>query len=101
LTDLRQTAVNNESFGRVAIHLKLHDHLWHNSKSLEWEIGSFVSWYTTNCTQDTPPDMLKQEGPKVLGDLFEALAGAVLIDTNFDIDRTWKLLYPLYGFSSG
>ena len=63
---------------------------------MQCDVDGFVQWYNANCTQDTPPDQIKQEAPKILGDLFEALAGAVLIDTNFDIDLTWSLLQPLY-----
>ncbi|ORY53275.1 ribonuclease III [Rhizoclosmatium globosum] len=57
LTDLRQAAVNNESFCRLAVSIGLQEHLRHIHGS---------------CRCDT-------EGPKVLGDLFEALVGAFML----------------------
>jgi endoribonuclease Dicer len=35
------------------------------------------------------------EVPKVLGDIFEALAGAVYIDSGLSLDTTWKIFYRL------
>lgn len=35
------------------------------------------------------------EVPKVLGDLFEALIGAVFLDTNMDLNKTWDVVQKL------
>lgn len=35
------------------------------------------------------------EVPKVLGDLWESLAGAVYLDSGKDLARTWAVFYPL------
>lgn len=35
------------------------------------------------------------EVPKVLGDVFEALAGAIFIDSDRSLDAVWKVFYRL------
>jgi len=35
------------------------------------------------------------EGPKVLGDLFEAVIGAVLVDSNYNVTTVWRVFRPL------
>lgn len=38
--------------------------------------------------------MLQVPAPKVLGDLFEALTGAVFVDCGGDLELTWRVLQP-------
>ena len=33
--------------------------------------------------------------PKVLGDIFESLAGAVFLDSGLDLVRVWEVFYPM------
>lgn len=33
--------------------------------------------------------------PKVLGDVFESLAGAVFLDTGMNLQKTWKVFHAL------
>ncbi|VEL42837.1 unnamed protein product [Protopolystoma xenopodis] len=35
------------------------------------------------------------EIPKVLGDIFESLAGAVFLDSGLSLDTVWRVFYPL------
>jgi len=35
------------------------------------------------------------EVPKVLGDLFEAVAGAMYVDCGQDLDRVWQVYLPI------
>jgi endoribonuclease Dicer len=35
------------------------------------------------------------EAPKVLGDIFESVAGAVFLDSGMDIVVTWKVYYRM------
>jgi len=35
------------------------------------------------------------EVPKVLADVFEALAGAIYIDSGYSLDKTWAVFYRL------
>ncbi|XP_047315679.1 endoribonuclease Dicer homolog 1 [Impatiens glandulifera] len=97
LTDLRAAAVNNENFARVAVKHKLHLHLRHGSSALEKQIRDFVR---------EAQDELSKPGfnsfglgdckaPKVLGDIFESIAGAIFLDGGCDTSRVWKAFQPL------
>lgn len=35
------------------------------------------------------------EVPKVLGDIFESLAGAIFIDSNYDLKVVWKVYFNI------
>lgn len=35
------------------------------------------------------------EIPKVLGDIFESVAGAIYLDSGLSLDTLWKVYYPL------
>lgn len=35
------------------------------------------------------------EVPKVLGDLFESLAGAIFLDSGNSLETVWRVFYPL------
>jgi endoribonuclease Dicer len=41
------------------------------------------------------------EVPKVLGDLWESLAGAVFIDSGRSLDTVWKVFYRLMQYEIG
>lgn len=34
------------------------------------------------------------EVPKVLGDIFESLVGAVFLDSDMSLDVVWRIFYP-------
>uniref|UniRef100_A0A0D9VNU3 Endoribonuclease Dicer homolog 1 n=1 Tax=Leersia perrieri TaxID=77586 RepID=A0A0D9VNU3_9ORYZ len=97
LTDLRAAAVNNENFARVAVKHKLHVHLRHGSSALETQIREFV--------KDVQEELLKPgfnsfglgdcKAPKVLGDIFESIAGAIFLDSGYDTSVVWKVFQPL------
>ncbi|PAN51890.1 hypothetical protein PAHAL_9G627400 [Panicum hallii] len=97
LTDLRAAAVNNENFARVAVKHKLHVHLRHGSSALETQIREFV--------KDVQEELSKPgfnsfglgdcKAPKVLGDIFESIAGAIFLDSGYDTSIVWKVFQPL------
>ncbi|CAM6082260.1 unnamed protein product [Calypogeia fissa] len=97
LTDLRSAAVNNECFARVAVKHKFNKYLRHGSGFLLKQIEEFVETYKNSA------DTMKNssygwdgvKGPKVLGDLVESIAGAILVDSGFDLDTVWKSMKPL------
>ena len=105
LTNARQSAINNESFARLAVKYNFHQFLRINSPHLQIEIDRFademrklgeirndIDMVPANTTYI--PELLNQlhthvsvAAPKVLGDLFEALMGALLLDSNYDINH--------------
>ncbi|URE48714.1 Ribonuclease III domain [Musa troglodytarum] len=89
LTDLTSASVNNENLAhKVAVRHKLQQHLQHNSGLLLEKITEFVKRLEDS---DENKYMLLSNGtskvPKVLGDMVESIAGAVLIDTKLDLDK--------------
>ncbi|XP_060208248.1 endoribonuclease Dicer homolog 3a isoform X1 [Lycium barbarum] len=89
LTDLRSASVNNDNFAYAAVKRELHVHLQHRSGYLESEISSFVKSVSNSCS------LQGNKAPKVLGDLVESIAGAILIDTKLNLDEVWKIFEPL------
>ncbi|KAI9366884.1 hypothetical protein DFJ73DRAFT_891325, partial [Zopfochytrium polystomum] len=95
LCDLRQAAVNNESFCRLTVKLGLHKLLVHSSPVLQGQIGAYLLYLSQHDLSKLHPTDTTHEGPKVLGDLFEAVVGAVFIDSGRSITSTWQIFGPL------
>ncbi|KAH7414675.1 hypothetical protein KP509_14G005300 [Ceratopteris richardii] len=101
LSDLRSAAVNNECFARSAVKHKLQRYLRHGSGELLSQITSFVEAVEASDREDQEQSFGWEgaQGPKVLGDLVESIAGAILVDSGFDLDRVWtvmlRILSPL------
>ena len=47
---------------------------------------------TPDTSELLPEDI---EVPKVLGDIFESVAGAIFLDSGMSLDAVWKVFYPL------
>ncbi|KAJ6957432.1 endoribonuclease Dicer [Populus alba x Populus x berolinensis] len=87
LTDLRSASVNNDNFAQVAVKQNLYTHLLHCSTLLQSQIREYVNSFHES-DQGT-------KAPKALGDLIESIAGALLIDTKFNLDGVWRIFKPL------
>lgn len=113
ITIARQTAVCNEAFGRIIAHHELEKCLRIRSPKLQMEIGAFCEAYRkeeqASFGKDTGEEepLLKMRriepqklppAPKALGDLLEGIAGAILVDLHFDIDRFEKTFLPIIRF---
>ncbi|KAG2602779.1 hypothetical protein PVAP13_5KG708000 [Panicum virgatum] len=96
LTDLRSASVNNENFAQVAVRHNLHHFLQHSSGLLQDQITEYVnSLEGSSMDRTNLPSSGSSRGPKVLGDIVESIAGAILIDTKFDLDVVWRVFKPL------
>lgn len=87
LTDLRSASVNNDNFAQVAVKQNLYSHLLHCSTFLQSQITEYINSFHEP-VQGT-------KAPKALGDLVESIAGALLIDTKFNLDDVWRIFKPL------
>ncbi|PJF19463.1 hypothetical protein PSACC_00742 [Paramicrosporidium saccamoebae] len=94
ITQCRQTAVCNEAFARIAVHHGLQKYLRITTPSLQMEIDLFTSAYhgSEENERSLPP------APKILGDLFESIAGAVLLDCHFNMETVGSVFVPLLEF---
>ncbi|CAI9755614.1 unnamed protein product [Fraxinus pennsylvanica] len=93
LTDLRAASVSNDNFAIAAVKHNLYLHLQYGFSNL----GSQISEYVKSASDLSKTSILTQaiKAPKVLGDLVESIAGAMLIDTNLDMNKVWKVFKPL------
>ncbi|KAF1002409.1 endoribonuclease Dicer homolog 2-like isoform X2 [Apium graveolens] len=95
LTDLRSASVNNDCYSLSAVKVGLQKHILHASQKLQWQIASAV--------QDLDPSLMgatfgwesENSLPKVLGDVIESIAGAILVDSGYRKDIVFRSIRPL------
>ncbi|KMS95354.1 hypothetical protein BVRB_009010 [Beta vulgaris subsp. vulgaris] len=92
LTDLRSASVSNENFAQVCVRRNLFQHLQHCSESISKQITEYV---TLVMAAEDSKSLQGRQCPKVLGDLFESIAGAILIDTKLNVEELWRIFLPL------
>ncbi|XP_034947667.1 endoribonuclease Dicer-like [Chelonus insularis] len=107
LTDLRSALVNNITFGCLTVKYKLNTALLSYTPTLFESIDNFVKFqeHRNYVVDDELLRILLEEDdcdvaeyvdvPKVLGDIFESVIGAVYLDSGKDLTRTWSVLYSL------
>lgn len=89
LTRARQSIINNDALASIISHFKLHSYLRINAPYLQQEVAKYTnspnssSQVVSQSLQDLD-NPLSMTAPKVLADVFEALAGAILIDCGCD-----------------
>uniref|UniRef100_A0A182T437 Dicer-2 n=1 Tax=Anopheles maculatus TaxID=74869 RepID=A0A182T437_9DIPT len=104
LTDLRSALVNNVNLACVLVRYDLHLYILSQSPSLTDTIGKFVDVQRNNnnrtgdwvrlLTEESDIPMADYvDVPKVLGDVFEALIGAVYLDSKNDLGAVWQVCY--------
>lgn len=113
LTDLRAALTHNGFFGQLAVKHDFHVHLKINSYELYRSIHSFAVKFKKDVTDvvygnfmqllDERETKTLEETvvPKVLGDVFESVAGAIYLDLNYSLDEVWRVFYPLMRIELG
>lgn len=87
LTWAKRGAVCKPTQVAVAIkRLSLQTHLLYCSSILSTQIESNVSLYNEMSYADVVNQAWKMDPPKALGDILEAVVGAIYVDCGFDID---------------
>lgn len=112
LTDLRSALVNNNTFASLAVRCNLHKHFLCINNQLQVLIDRFAQYIESKKFEIDDEvlilleekDVEKNIGlklaeyidvPKALGDIFEALAGAVYLDSNKDLKTVWKVFHRI------
>ncbi|XP_035891817.1 endoribonuclease Dicer [Anopheles stephensi] len=106
LTDLRSALVNNVNLACVLVRYDLHLYILSQSPMLTDTIGKFVDvqrnnnnrtgdWVRLLTEESDIPLAEYVDVPKVLGDVLEALIGAIYLDSNNDLGVVWKVCYRL------
>uniref|UniRef100_A0A2P2JM52 Endoribonuclease Dicer homolog 2 n=1 Tax=Rhizophora mucronata TaxID=61149 RepID=A0A2P2JM52_RHIMU len=101
LTDMRSASVNNDCYAQSAIKGGLHKHILHASQKLHKDIADVIR----NFEEITSEEKITSEStfgwesevslPKVLGDVIESLAGAILVDSGYNKEAVFKSIMPL------
>ena len=111
LSDIRGASVNNDCLSLLSVGLNFHKYLLHNSTSLQQNIDAYLYYLNTLKAKggfvgsgmsisvasmaDSYDGGSGFTAPKVLGDLFESVAAAVLVDSNWNVNLVWEVLEPL------
>ncbi|GJX71797.1 endoribonuclease Dicer homolog 2 [Tanacetum coccineum] len=95
LTDLRSASVNNDCYAQSAVKVELHKHILHGSQDLHRHIATAVSDFDILSSETTFGWESETTFPKVLGDVIESLAGAILIDSGYNKEQVFASIRPL------
>lgn len=105
LTDIRSALVNNITLACLCVRYNFHLHILHQNAILTEKIAGFSTFQAAHSHNITDQVLLLfTEGevmgefvdvPKTLGDIFEALIGAVFLDSGNDLLKTWSVIYRL------
>nr|BAX36483.1 Dicer4 [Planococcus kraunhiae] len=107
LTDLRASLVNNNTFGALCVRLGLHKFLLSNNKNLTDAVNRFIEYQEERDYEIHGNEMMvlisesdvkiaeEVEVPKVLGDLFESIAGAIYLDSGNSLETVWRIYYNI------
>jgi len=106
LTDLRSALVNNITLACICVRNKFHTFLLHRSTKLVESMLRFIK-HQEDKDHKIDNDILflieeretkiseAVDVPKTLGDIVEALIGAIYLDSGKDLNVTWKIVYNL------
>lgn len=108
LTDLRSALVNNNTFASLVVRCNLHKSLLMVNAKLQSMIDRFVD-YIESKKYEIDDEVLilleEQEAemhlaeyidvPKILGDIFEAIAGAIYLDSGKNLNTVWRVFYRI------
>ncbi|GFZ06041.1 dicer-like 2 [Actinidia rufa] len=95
LTDLRSAMVNNDCFALSAVKSGLHEHIVHTSQPLHKFIVDAVHNFEQLSLSSTFGWESEETFPKVLADIIESLAGAILVDSGYNKETVFKSIRPL------
>ncbi|KAI3711420.1 hypothetical protein L2E82_41495 [Cichorium intybus] len=88
-------SVNNDCYTQSAVKVELHKRILHGSQDLHRAIVNTVHDFDHLSLKSTFGWESKTSFPKVLGDLIESLAGAILVDSGYDKERVFQSIRPL------
>ncbi|OWA52488.1 Endoribonuclease Dicer [Hypsibius exemplaris] len=113
MLDMRSALVNNRTFSTLAVKYNYHSHIKFRNLRLYNHIEEFVQEVQEKdqdvltleadmmCTNFDDEKDTEEEGfeeadaPKVLGDVFESVAGAIFVDSGLSLDVVWRVYYNI------
>ncbi|XP_073247902.1 endoribonuclease Dicer-like isoform X3 [Porites lutea] len=105
LTDIRQALVNNNIFAAIAVKYEYNKYLRQMSPKWFKSIETFITRLDDEKEENlgiadpfiiiSTKDEEGIEAPKVLGDIYESVAGAVFLDSGMDLTKVWEVYYRM------
>ncbi|KAI9556129.1 hypothetical protein GHT06_018703 [Daphnia sinensis] len=99
LTDLRSALVNNTTFAVLAERYEFHRYFKHLSPTLNQIMDKFIKAQEENGHSINEEYYMIEaedvEVPKVLGDVFESVAGAIYLDSHMSLNAVWRVYYNM------
>ncbi|KAL0358761.1 UNVERIFIED_CONTAM: Endoribonuclease Dicer2 [Sesamum angustifolium] len=95
LTDLRSASVNNDCYAQAAVKAELYKHVLHASPELHRQIVHTVCNHVVLPSASTFGWESETNYPKVLGDIIESLAGAIFVDSGYNMEVVFQCMRPL------
>eukprot|EP01119_Soliformovum_irregulare_P004875 TRINITY_DN1603_c0_g2_i4.p1 TRINITY_DN1603_c0_g2~~TRINITY_DN1603_c0_g2_i4.p1 ORF type:complete len:1309 (+),score=451.08 TRINITY_DN1603_c0_g2_i4:63-3989(+) len=94
ITDLLIFLVNNDMFAQLTIRYGFHRHIHLESEDLAVAIQKYVDGIPSTWDLDAmiARSSFGSDAPKTLGDIWESIAGAILIDSDMDLNKL-KTIY--------
>ena len=102
--------MNNNTLAGICVDRELHGHLLLRSPELFHKITQYCENYKDTSTEKNAitsnlerlnevevPEIELVEIPKALGDMVEAILGAVYLDSKCDLKQTWSVVKKIYG----
>ena len=109
LTNLRQSLVNNKFFGHLSVKHNFSKYMCYQSQDVFKKLSEYCAIHSRyspdigylNLNHDNSQlenecgvvDDVDMDPPKFLADLFEAVAGAIYLDSNCSLNAVWKCYY--------
>ena len=102
LTDTRAALINNNYFASLLTDLGLDTHILHSAPGVHRKVMAYLAdrWWDADLStihgnigllNETETEVELVEVPKVLGDVFEAIVGAVFVDCGHDLATVWRV----------
>lgn len=107
LTDLRSALVNNVTLACIIVRNGIHKFMLSENRLLSESMKKFAEYQKAKDHKvvldqiillETEEDTSSAEAidvPKVIGDIFESIVGAVYLDSGLDLIKTWSVIYGL------
>ncbi|KAG2693845.1 hypothetical protein I3760_08G114500 [Carya illinoinensis] len=95
LTDIRAASVNNECYARSAVKFGLHKHILRDSQELDKQIVKTCNNFEKLSSESTFGWDAETTFTEVLSDIIESLAGAILVDSGYNMEIVFGSIRPL------
>ncbi|CAE6523760.1 unnamed protein product [Rhizoctonia solani] len=86
----RSRLVNASTFGKLAVGLELHKHILTSSANLQRAVASFAQEIEEVSLEEILQSCWKIDAPKAISDVFEAIFGAIYVDSSFNLKLTFE-----------